>query len=465
MVVSLSDSVLICDIDVDLAQKLNKVFTNASYFVATAQTGKCAQVEISKKKFKIIIVDIDLKNTSSFDLLTFIRINSPASRVIFTYTDKLEAEDLGLLDEKMSSKLGICTMVKKPYSDDKILDVLRDDPAERKWQESIRGNEISFGDATTLSDAKFTKIAISEIYLGSTTLFDFYIRVGKDKYLKFLNKGEAFSRARLKEYEEKKDVENLYFMTKDRGEYIEFMNKFLTKYLKRRKIYGVEALAASKGLIDHFVSEVYLKGLDSKLTQQTKELCDNLYNIVKNDKSTGALINALFEENPEKISYMFLTSFFANITLSGMQWGGELSGKYVIQGALLHEIGKLNLPDEIRGKAYEELTAAQKLIYESYPTEGFNLLSGTSVPQQVKQIINQHREFINGKGYPNGLTGQRIFPLAKIVCFASSFAEFVISKNTTPIKAMRDFIKSREQVTKYDSECIKSFIGCMVKNK
>lgn len=459
----MSETILICDNNSNLNSKLSEVLGEASFLVSSVCNGKDAQSRINKNKFSIILVDIDLPTISSFDILTYIRMNSPASRVIFMYSDDFEIEELGL-DDKMAKKLGICTMVRKPFKESYITSIIQDNPAHRKWQETIGKQKLEVSDASNLSDTKFTKIAIKELYLGSTTLFDFYIRVGDNKYLKFLHKGETFSKGRLQEYEISKNVDSLYFLNKDRGEYIEFMNGFLEKYLKRRKIFGKQALAASKGLVDHFVSEVYVKGLNPKLVTQGKKLCDNLYEIVKADSTMGALIDALFDEAPEKISYTFLTAFFTSITIAGIEWSGETSQKLVIQGALLHEIGKLKLPDELRGKSYEELTPAQRLIYQSYPAEGFNLLSGTSVPQQVKQIIYQHREFINGKGYPNGLTGLRIFPLAKVVAFSSSFAEFVILNNTTPLRAMKKFIGSREEITKYDSECIKSFITALSKS-
>lgn len=460
----MSETILICESDKNFALKISKTLKEANYTVATSGTGKEAQSNISKMKFGIIFIDIDLNDVSSFDLLTYIRVNAPSSRVIFSYSDDDELEDLGL-DAKMATKLGICTLIRKPFKDKRLLEIIEDNPSERKWQESIGVTAPKAEDATDLSDSKFTNIKIQELYLGATTLFDFYIKISNNKYLKLLHKGEVFSKKRLQEYEISKNVEYLYFLTKDRGEYIEFMNDFLEKYLKRKRVHGKQALLAARGLVDHFVEEVHMKGFTPKLAEQGKLICDNLFKVVNSDSSMGALLEALFEEAPERISYTFLTAFFSSITLAGIDWSGETSSKYAVQGALLHEIGKLKLPDEIKMVPYDDLTPAQKLIYQTYPTEGFNLLSGSSVPQQVKQIIYQHKEFINGNGYPNGLTGLRIFPLAKIVSFSSGFAEFVIKKNLSPIRAMKVFITMREELNKYDSECIKSFIGGMAKSK
>ncbi len=83
------------------------------------------------------------------------------------------------------------------------------------------------------------------------------------------------------------------------------------------------------------------------------------------------------------------------------------------RGGILHDIGKLGIPDSILLKA-GGLTDAEWVIMREHTTIGTNLCSSLFSMRHVVPIIIGHHERWDGSGYPNGLAGENIPLLARI---------------------------------------------------
>lgn len=91
------------------------------------------------------------------------------------------------------------------------------------------------------------------------------------------------------------------------------------------------------------------------------------------------------------------------------------------QGALLHDVGIVNLPSEILNKI-GPLTNEEKELYHSHTTVGFELIRNKAQTSIViAHMAYQHHEWTNGKGYPRQLSGTSIHPLAEIVAVADFY--------------------------------------------
>ena len=71
-------------------------------------------------------------------------------------------------------------------------------------------------------------------------------------------------------------------------------------------------------------------------------------------------------------------------------------------GALLHDIGKLSVPDAILQKP-AALTAAEYDVIRRHPEHGHDLVLQLGFPRQVSRLVRDHHERLDGAGYPHGL--------------------------------------------------------------
>jgi response regulator RpfG family c-di-GMP phosphodiesterase len=89
--------------------------------------------------------------------------------------------------------------------------------------------------------------------------------------------------------------------------------------------------------------------------------------------------------------------------------------------ALLHEIGKIGIPDEIISKHPDDYTDQERLIVQQHPLVGESLLKGYSGLEGAARIIRHLHENVDGSGYPDGLAGDKIPIGSRIIKLASCF--------------------------------------------
>lgn len=93
--------------------------------------------------------------------------------------------------------------------------------------------------------------------------------------------------------------------------------------------------------------------------------------------------------------------------------------RVLFQGAFLHDIGKVGIPDHILGKP-GPLTDAEWQIMKRHPMFGRARVESTYL-HEAAPIIEQHHERFNGSGYPKGLRGDDILLESRIVAVVDSY--------------------------------------------
>ena len=84
------------------------------------------------------------------------------------------------------------------------------------------------------------------------------------------------------------------------------------------------------------------------------------------------------------------------------------------RGGYLHDLGKIVVPDEILKKG-NNLTPEEWSIMKQHPVTGENICRPLKTLRMVLPIIRHHHEHMNGSGYPDGLEGEQIPLLARIL--------------------------------------------------
>jgi putative nucleotidyltransferase with HDIG domain len=96
-------------------------------------------------------------------------------------------------------------------------------------------------------------------------------------------------------------------------------------------------------------------------------------------------------------------------------------------GATLHDIGKIAVPDHILRKP-GPLNAEEAAVMRQHAADGAAIVSRIASLAPVLPIVRSHHERLDGKGYPDGLTGDEIAPLARIVAVADTYDAITTSR-------------------------------------
>ena len=96
-------------------------------------------------------------------------------------------------------------------------------------------------------------------------------------------------------------------------------------------------------------------------------------------------------------------------------------------GGLLHDVGKIGVPDEILRKP-GKLTDDEFEIIQQHPVIGALIVSGVPGMQFIVEIVRSHHERWDGRGYPDGLSGESIPLLGRIVAVADAFSAMTTTR-------------------------------------
>ncbi|MDD1510139.1 HD-GYP domain-containing protein [Pseudomonas sp. CNPSo 3701] len=214
-------------------------------------------------------------------------------------------------------------------------------------------------------------------------------------------------------------------------------------------------------------------------SQRVKALNQSLRNQPEESvKQAGALVNelvttmlgedgvALHSINGKAAEDAYLHSL--NVTVLSMMLGRQLgldaeASHMLGMGALLHDIGKLELPSKVLFKP-PPLTRAEQQLQEMHTLYGKRMGEKLMLDDDVLRIIHEHHEHCDGSGYPQQLREASIGRLSRIVCIANHFDNLCnpVDPRTalSPHEALARMFLPQYRV-RFDDVALKAFIRCM----
>ncbi len=108
--------------------------------------------------------------------------------------------------------------------------------------------------------------------------------------------------------------------------------------------------------------------------------------------------------------------------------GMPIDSAQLVAAVLLHDIGMSFLPDAVINKP-EKLTADEELILQHHCYLGHEWVRRIPGWEAAAQMIYQHHERLDGKGYPQGLSGEAICAGAKVLAIADTFEAMTQSRS------------------------------------
>ncbi len=135
-------------------------------------------------------------------------------------------------------------------------------------------------------------------------------------------------------------------------------------------------------------------------------------------------------------------------------------------GALLHDVGKIDIPAEILNKP-GRLSAEEWALMRSHPEAGVELLKGIDFPDDVVPVILSHHEKWDGTGYPHGLSGEAIPLVARILGFADAYDALTTARSYKaglPHERAMEIIR-KDAGTHFDPSLVPLFEAVIVEHR
>jgi putative nucleotidyltransferase with HDIG domain len=124
-------------------------------------------------------------------------------------------------------------------------------------------------------------------------------------------------------------------------------------------------------------------------------------------------------------------------------------------GSLLHDVGKIGIPDHILKKE-GKLTPSEYSVIQGHPLTGWKILRQVRLLEAMLPAIIEHHEKLNGSGYPYGLRGEQISLMGRIVAVADVFDAMSSHRpyrDAIPVLEVMNYLEENAG-TLFDTRCV-----------
>ncbi len=200
-----------------------------------------------------------------------------------------------------------------------------------------------------------------------------------------------------------------------------------------------------------------------------KKAEDDMYlNKISNSQSVrngiiDALLKTLYEKDTISEQHSQRVSNLAYSLATAANLSGKKSSDIKAAG-LLHDIGKITLPNSILNKK-GKLTEEEYNIIKTHPEKGYKIIHSIGGMDIIANYVVQHHERYDGLGYPKGLSKDDISYEGRIICIADAYDAMTsfrtYKKVATVDEAVKELISCKG--THFDPELVDIFIKNVIK--
>ena len=207
----------------------------------------------------------------------------------------------------------------------------------------------------------------------------------------------------------------------------------------------------------------YHEGLAHRVREKTLEITEALRRTADAYTSTlSALVAALDAREHETSDHSQRVVRYTMAIARRMGIAGEQVDQ-IARGALLHDIGKIGVPDSILLKA-GPLTPSEWIEMRKHPEIGHQILQSIGFLAEPAEIVLAHQERWDGGGYPRGMRGPQIPLGARIFAIADTLDAMTSDR---PYRRGVSYDEARAEIarcsgTQFDPACVEAFLAVPV---
>lgn len=147
--------------------------------------------------------------------------------------------------------------------------------------------------------------------------------------------------------------------------------------------------------------------LETIVRQRTKKLSENIEGTIKTIAHIVDLRDPYTYGHQKRVADI-------SVAIAKQMGLSENTIEGIYFAALIHDVGKIQVPAELLSKP-SKLTKAEFNLIKTHPRVGYQLMKEVDFPWPIAELIYQHHEKMNGTGYPRKLSGDRILLGARII--------------------------------------------------
>ncbi len=308
-------------------------------------------------------------------------------------------------------------------------------------------------------------ISMSDLRASDKLAFDLYLHMPlNNKLLLYRNKNTTLNETQLENFS-KFGIHDLFVRKTDMRAVRQYFADKLKKTFGSKKLSKTE----KRLQLQKDVRDIFGNFFDPSISNfsQNKiifETCKKIVGqfITEISPHPGVYEKILFYTSQNRTNYAHAANVSVYCGLFAIALGYEDVEAAAI-GGLLHDIGIASLPEGITDKSWDEMKDDEKRIYRTHTDAGLKFIDNKKLitMENVRLIISQHHERMDGTGYPSGLKKDQIDPYVRLAQIADELDELTSitprSKLMSPAHALDHMIttnKEPHESERFDSDIL-----------
>ncbi len=280
------------------------------------------------------------------------------------------------------------------------------------------------------------------------------------EYLSNLHEATGDFQKALQYYTKYSDLNQQVFSEESTRNMIQLQIKFETeKKEKEAEIYRLKNIELRNEISERIhIEEVLRKHqeqLEDLINEHTVELINSYNQLERSFQGSIVLISKITElRDPYTSGHQIRVAKLASAIAKELDLPEEKVEAINI-AALVHDIGKINIPQEILSKP-GVLSDLEMRMIQIHPEAGRDILSEINFPWPIARIVREHHEHYDGSGYPQGLKADDIMIEARIICVADVIEAMSSHRPYRPVLGLEEAVReiTENENILYDREVV-----------
>ena len=248
----------------------------------------------------------------------------------------------------------------------------------------------------------------------------------------------------------------LYIHPEERSQTLEFLER--EGYVKNAEVQWKRKDGATiwvhrtmRAVRDEKGKILYLEGLVTDITDRKKSVDQLRKALVDTIQAIASIVES---RDPYTAGHQRRVADLAAAIAAEMGLSVELIEGLRMAG-VIHDIGKVSVPSDILNMP-RKLTDIEFSLIKTHAKSGYEMVKDIEFPWPIARMILEHHERINGSGYPNGLTGDRLLLESRILAVADVVEAMATHR---PYRAALSLDVAMDEITKnrgviYDPDAV-----------
>lgn len=286
---------------------------------------------------------------------------------------------------------------------------------------------------------EYVPIRVSTLRGDQKIDFDAYLKIN-EKFVHYVRKGDSFEGERLQRLKAKK-LKKMFILPADEEGYRQYLQKNIEMAYDKNSGKSLQTRSEIVQGNQQSQTEAVMENPENELVyNEAKDAAGKFVQFLSNEEAAVSHILNMNNVDQNIAHHGVTVSTLANALAKRLGLTDPKQLQLLTLGALLHDFEHFHSGLSV-ARPLKDFNAEELKIYKSHPMAGAQRVQDKKhFDQAILNIIAQHEEYVDGKGFPNGIPESKMDPLAVIVASCNALDRMITFEGVEKKSAVKQLM-------------------------